>query len=319
MTLADFGLALDAGVGLLILSIAVFALRARTTYAAVVAFVAFGLLLALAWFRLGAPDVALTEAAIGGGLTGVLLLNASARLRALETAASRERPGPMLRRIAGLAACAAAGALAVAVLALPNPAPTLAPLAVANAPATGLGNPVAATLMAFRATDTLLEKVVLVLAIVGVWSLARDDRWGGRPGRRHAADSKGALVFFARLLPPIGIVFGVYLLFVSADGPGGAFQGGTILAAMWLLAIMARLADTPPIDQRWLRFWLVAGSLAFLLVGVAGLVFGAGFLAYPESLAKPIILAVEVVKIVTVGMTLALLVAGPPERPGNEP
>lgn len=319
MNLEALGGALDLGLGLLALSIAVFALRTRTTYAAVVGFVAFGLLMALAWFRLGAPDVALTEAAIGGGLTGVLMLNASARLRATEAAATLERPGVALRLVALIAAGAVAGGLAIAVLALPDPAPTLAPLAVANSPATGLGNPVAATLMAFRATDTLLEKVVLVLAIVGVWSLAPDDLWGGRPGRRHVADPKGSLVFFARLLPPIGIVFGVYLLFVSAEWPGGAFQGGTILAAMWLLAIMARLADTPTIDQRWLRFWLIAGPAAFLLVGLAGLAFGTGFLAYPEPLAKPIILAVEVIKIVTVGVTLALMVAGPPERPGGRP
>lgn len=43
---------------------------------AVILFVAFGLLLTLAWARLQAPDIALAEAAIGAGLTGVLLLDA---------------------------------------------------------------------------------------------------------------------------------------------------------------------------------------------------------------------------------------------------
>jgi multisubunit Na+/H+ antiporter MnhB subunit len=318
VNVAGIGFAFDVGLGLLMLALALFALRARSTYAAVVGFVSFGLLAALAWFRLGAPDVALTEAAIGGGLTGVLLLNASAVLRATEAEAALETPRAAVRWLAFVAAAAVAAGLAFAVLMLPTPAPSLAPVAVAGAPATGLGNPVAATLMAFRATDTLLETVVLVLAIVGVWSLARNECWGGRPGRRHQADPNGVLVFFARLLPPVGIVFGAYLLFVSADDPGGAFQGGTIVAAMWLLAIMARLADTPAIDGRWLRFWLVAGPAVFLLVGLGGLAFGSGFLAYPEPLAKPIILFVEVVKIVTVGFTLALLVAGPPERSGSE-
>jgi uncharacterized MnhB-related membrane protein len=42
----------------------------------VVMFIAFGLLLALAWARLAAPDVALAEAAIGAGLTGALFLDA---------------------------------------------------------------------------------------------------------------------------------------------------------------------------------------------------------------------------------------------------
>ena len=142
-----------------------------------------------------------------------------------------------------------AAALAVAVLFLPDPAPTLAPLAASNLPATGLGNPVTTVLMAFRAMDTLLEKVVLLLALVGVWSLAPDRVWGGRPGPRHQADPHGMLVFLARLLPPVGIVVGIYLLWVGADEPGGAFQGGTILAAMWLLVMMAGLADTPPVRQ----------------------------------------------------------------------
>lgn len=47
----------------------------------IVLFIAFGLLMALAWVRLDAPDVALAEAAIGAGLTGALLMAALARLR----------------------------------------------------------------------------------------------------------------------------------------------------------------------------------------------------------------------------------------------
>jgi uncharacterized MnhB-related membrane protein len=49
-------------------------------FTAVVLFIVFGLLMALSWSRLYAPDVALAEAAIGAGLTGVLLLAAVGRL-----------------------------------------------------------------------------------------------------------------------------------------------------------------------------------------------------------------------------------------------
>lgn len=49
---------------------------------AVVLFIVFGLLMTLAWSRLGAPDIALAEAAIGAGLTGALLLDALGALRA---------------------------------------------------------------------------------------------------------------------------------------------------------------------------------------------------------------------------------------------
>jgi multicomponent Na+:H+ antiporter subunit G len=53
----------------------------RDMFRAVVMFIVFGLLMALAWVRLQAPDIALAEAAIGAGLTGVLLLDTLGYLR----------------------------------------------------------------------------------------------------------------------------------------------------------------------------------------------------------------------------------------------
>ena len=99
----------------------------------------------------------------------------------------------MLRVLAAVLSVTVAAALAVIVLVLPDPAPTLAPAAAENAAATGLGNPVTNVLMAFRAMDTMLEKIVLLLALIGVWSLAPDRLWGGRPGPRHHADPQGVL------------------------------------------------------------------------------------------------------------------------------
>ena len=57
-------------------------LATRDLFKAVVLFIVFGLLMALAWVRLQAPDIALAEAAIGAGLTGALLLDAVGHLRA---------------------------------------------------------------------------------------------------------------------------------------------------------------------------------------------------------------------------------------------
>jgi uncharacterized MnhB-related membrane protein len=50
-------------------------------YEAIILFMAFGLLMALAWARLGAVDVAMAEAAIGAGVTGALFLTTLAKLR----------------------------------------------------------------------------------------------------------------------------------------------------------------------------------------------------------------------------------------------
>jgi len=305
--------AVDLGLAALIVAVAVATVTARGTFAAAVGFVACGLLLALAWVRLAAVDVALTEAAIGA-LTGMLLLGAAAHLHPTEAGMVAERPGVALRGAATLLCAVVTGALAIVVLSLPDPAPSLAPAAAAHLPATELGNPVTAVLMAYRAIDTLVEKVVVLVALLAVWSLAPDPRWGGRPGASRRRQRDDALAFLAQLLPPIGIVAGVYLVWTSADHPGGAFPGSTLLAAMWLLARMAGLVDAPAVSRRWLRIALVAGPVVFLAVGLAGFAWADRFLAYPDGWAKPLILGIEAAMTVSIAVTLAMLVEGPPER-----
>jgi energy-converting hydrogenase B subunit D len=74
------GLLLDALLVAVLLWLAWAALASRDLFRGIVLFIAFGLVLAMAWVRLGAPDVALAEAAIGAGLTGALLLATWGRL-----------------------------------------------------------------------------------------------------------------------------------------------------------------------------------------------------------------------------------------------
>ncbi len=71
-----------------------FALTTADLLHGVILFIAFGLLVALAWVRLQAPDVAMAEAAVGSGLTGALLLSSlSAMRRAQARAEAAEKEG----------------------------------------------------------------------------------------------------------------------------------------------------------------------------------------------------------------------------------
>ena len=204
----SWSFAVDLALVGLLLAIALFMSAVRNSFAAVISFAAYGLLVGVAWVRLQAVDVALTEVALGSGVVGVLMIGAAGQLRSTKRAAPPASPGLPLRLGAALLAATVAVALGVSVWHFAEPAPTLAPVAMAEIGATGLGNPVTAVLMAYRATDTLLEKVVLVLAVVGVWSLAPDSAWGGRPGALYRADPDGVLPFFARMLPPFGVIVG---------------------------------------------------------------------------------------------------------------
>ena len=307
-------IALDISLAALIVALGGWIIGARSAFAAVAGFLAYGLLLTLVWVRLHGVDVALTEAAIGGGLTGALLIGAAARLRKTEAAARAERSGRLVHAAAVLAATTVTAALAVGVLTLPVPAPSLAQEVAANLAVTEVGNPITGVLLAFRAMDTLLEAIVLLFALIGVWSVAPDGVWGGRPGPQHRLDPDGILAYIARVLPPIGIIVGMYIFWVGADHPGGKFQGATILAAMWLLTIMAGLTDMPPISRRWLRVGLVGGPLAFIAIGLYGAMAAGAFLAYPVGFAKPLIVVIELALMPTLALVLALLLAGAPQR-----
>jgi uncharacterized MnhB-related membrane protein len=62
-----------------LIALAIGSLTSRDPRRGVILFIAFGLLLALVWARLRAPDVAIAEAVIGAGLAGALLLAAARR------------------------------------------------------------------------------------------------------------------------------------------------------------------------------------------------------------------------------------------------
>src|SRR5262245_42458784 len=130
----SLALLVDAGLAALVVVVAGYTNAARQAFAAVIGFVTYGLLLALVWVRLGAVDVALTEAAIGSGLTGGLLIGAAARLGAAEARAAAGRAGRAFRLAAGILSAAVSVGLAAIVLWPPKTAPTLAPAAVASMP-----------------------------------------------------------------------------------------------------------------------------------------------------------------------------------------
>lgn len=302
------GMAFDLLLCALLLGAALAAVATRGLFAGVVFFMVYGVFIAIAWLRLDAIDVALAEAAIGAGLTGVLLLAAVGQLERAGVAAPPQRPGIAL----GLACAGLSLLLAAAFLALPD-APGLQAEVAAALPISGADNPVTAVLLNFRAYDTLLESIVLLAVLVGVWALAPDAGWGGRPGVRQRVRPDGVLAGFGRVLPPVGLLVGIYLVWAGTKQPGGAFQGGTVLAAVWLLAAMAGAATAPRVTSLMLRVALVAGPLLFLAVGIAG-ALGGSFLGLAPDWAAALVLTIEVALTISIASALALLVLGPPEE-----
>jgi len=305
-------LGVDLIVCTLLLATAVAAVLERDLLAEVVFFIAFGIILTIAWIRLGAVDLALAEAAIGAGLMGFLLLNAVGHLRRLEVPAKWEPIG-----LSELATAVATGAVALmvgwAVLSLDLGDAGLQVPAAESAAELGIENAVTAILLDDRAFDTLLESIVLVASLICVWAVTDEGFWGGRPGPAQRVCPHGVLATSARFFPQAGLAFGVYLVWAGTSSPGGAFQGGTMLAALWLVSILAGLVEPPRVTSTAARLAVIAGPAIFLGSGVLG-ALGGEVMAVPPSHAWIVILAIELGLAASVATILMLLVLGPPER-----
>ena len=95
--------------------------------------------------------------------------------------------------------------LGYTVLSLPDHAEGLRKIVTDQMEVSGVSNPVTAVLLNFRGYDTLLEMVVLLLALLGVWTV------GGKALRRQAAPGP-VLDTLARLLVPVLLLVAAYLL-----------------------------------------------------------------------------------------------------------
>lgn len=295
---------LDSLLGLGLLFLAWQTLNSTDLFRAIVMFISFGLLMALAWVRLDAPDIALAEAAIGAGLTGALLLAAFAKLHTSETAAHttvmQQYP---LKWLAFIASLMVAAGLVYTVLSLPDTAAGLRAEISTQLDKSGVSNPVTAVLLNFRGYDTLLEMFVLFVALLGVWSL------GGRTLYQYPVTGP-VLDAFTQLLVPILILVAAYLLWVGAHAPGGAFQAGSVLGAAGVLMLLSGWRLHPEHGTVPLRLVLVAGPAAFIVIALLGFLIEGQLLKYPPASAGMLILLLESLATLSIGATLAALFFG---------
>lgn len=305
-------MAFDIALCLVLMGSAAAALFARAPLAAIAFFVVFGNLMGLAWLSLGATDVALTEIAIGAGVTGIVLLRSRARL--LRLGDDCDSPSTHTRlKVAAAAICTGLVAvLAVAVLQI-GAGDRFGAQVAEQAPALGVKNPVTAVLLGFRGYDTLLETFVLLGAVAAVWTLARSHDWPHAPAPMAIAEPSSRTVtdLLGRLLLPVALVLGTYLVWSGSDRPGGAFQGATVLAGGYLLAAMGGAVALPGAGDTRLRIVLAAGPAVFVAVALGGIAAGA-LLTLPPGLAKALIVTVEHFLAVSIAAMLVMAVAGRP-------
>lgn len=279
------------------------ALAARELQASIVLYIAFGLLMSVAWARLRAPDVALAEAAIGAGVTGALLLEAVARMP--PTHREARELGRAVRAAGGVAAGMTAVAVAAAALALTAAEGGIGPLVDERLGATGADHGVTAVLLDFRAYDTWLELAVLLAAVMAMLAVLRIHE----PPRPSAGRAGDVLSLFGRALVPLMLLVALYVLWRGTKGPGGAFQAGALLAGAGILVYATRIAPAAAVAAWRMRWPLGVGVTAFAALGFFALATGRQAFAYPDGAAGAVVLAIEVAVTLATAATLAAVLA----------
>jgi len=277
---------------------AIAVVRLRDLFGVVMLFSIFSLLSAAIFVTLDAVDVAFTEAAVGAGISTVLML------ATLALTARTEPPPRHGTLLPLLVVCVTGGALVYGTLDMPRfgdpQAPIhqhVAPRYLQDSPAEiGLPNVVTSVLASYRGYDTLGEITVIFTAGAGVLMLLG----AGRRRTAHRDDDKDkrgsamkhslVLRVVAKILIPFVLLFALYVQFHGDFGPGGGFQAGVIFAAVFVLytLIFGLKAARAVVSPRVLHVLSALGVLLFAGVGVAGLFAGGNFLDYSVLVRHPV-------------------------------
>ena len=268
--------------------------RTENLFVAVMLTSIFSLLMAANFFILDAADVALTEAAVGAGITTVIFLSA------LGLTTQQEKAVRTGRRLAMVVVAVLATLIIYATFDKPRlgdpQAPVhqhLAPWYLENTPVLmDFPNVVTAVLGSFRGYDTLGEVFVVFAACIGVQFILGVKPPAGSHYDPSASGLRHHLIpqVVGRLLIPFIILFGLYVQFHGEYGPGGGFQAGALIAAGVILYALleGEAAALRAIPKSVLMGLVIGGACLYGGVGLLCIALGGNFLEYSVLSSNPV-------------------------------
>jgi multicomponent K+:H+ antiporter subunit A len=242
---------------------------------------AVGLVVALVFVYLSAPDLALTQLLVEAATVILMML----ALNWLPQESPPERSAARRGLHAIVAGAAGLGATAVVWLVLTQPFDSISPYFLQTAvPLGGGSNAVNVIIVDYRAFDTLGEITVLGIAALIISAMLHGRRLTGirgvplpAPTERNAHPLMLQLV--TRLLLPLAALVTVHLFLRGHNLPGGGFIAGLVLAIAMVLLSLGH-------GEQWMnerlrpdfRHWIAAGLLIAALAGVGSWLVGHPFL-----------------------------------------
>ena len=272
--------------------VAVSVIRLRDLFAVAMLFGIYSFLTAALFMDLGAVDVAFTEAAVGAGVTTVLMLSAL-RLTGRHEAPHRHSVWIPLMVVGVTGAALVYGTLDAPLLGSAD-APAhqhVAPRYIERGPIeVGVPNMVTAVLASYRGYDTLGETVVIFTAGLSVALLLGLHGGSNAASTPERFDQQMVLRVVVKFMIPFILLFAWYVQLHGDFGAGGGFQAGVIFATGIVLyeLTFGDLQARRVVPPGWLARLAAAGVLLFGSVGLFSLLRGRAFLDYSALAADPV-------------------------------
>ncbi|XPF96453.1 Na(+)/H(+) antiporter subunit B [Colwellia sp. RE-S-Sl-9] len=277
--------------------VAIAIIRSKDLVVVVMLLGIYGLISASFFVAMDAVDVAFTEAAVGAGISTLLMLVVIAMTGRKEKT-NRHKPLSALFIV-----LITGGLLIYGTLDMPHFGDPDAPVHKHVAPRyinesmaeVGVPNIVTSVLASYRAFDTFGEVVVIFTAGIGVLTLLS-------VARRKEDEEETSLIndsmheqhlvirIVAKMLIPFIFLFALYVQFHGDFGPGGGFQAGVIFAAAIILYAMLFGLSTARkvINQTFIQLIAAMGVLLYGCVGIVSLMSGGHFFDYNVLASDPI-------------------------------
>lgn len=257
----------------------------------------YGLLSASFFVAMDAVDVAFTEAAVGAGISTLLML-------VVITMTGRHENTTRHKPLSALFIVIITGGLLIyGTFDRPSFGSADAPIHNHVAPRyindssaeIGIPNIVTSVLASYRAFDTFGEVVVIFTAGIGVLAMLSVAR---RPEDDEIIASINdsmheqhlVIRIVSKMLIPLILLFALYVQFHGDFGPGGGFQAGVIFAAAIILYTMLFGLSTARkvINQTFIQLMAAMGVLLYGCVGIASMLSGGNFFDYNVLANDPI-------------------------------
>ena len=133
-------------------------------------------------------------------------------------------------------------------------------------------NAVTAIYLGYRVYDTLFEALILLVGVLAVAHMSYHSEEHVDDGKHSNIERYKVAVIPIKIIAPLLLVFGIYLTANGAFSPGGGFQGGVIIASFFVCRYMIYdLYDIPveaiAIGKKIVFIALVASAAFVVFLG----------------------------------------------------